>query len=293
VKSVTKIGTVIAHQGVKVLVRTENEEVAFSIKRRSDLVVGDDVKIENDRPIGLARRNFLKRQTPYGPQNIAANLGGVGIVVAQMPPTPRLFIDQVIVAARKENITPFLIINKSDMATSVQFMEALSKEFSPELTIIPVSAKKELGIEKLREHIRNLGRCVLVGVSGVGKSSLLNSLAGGVLQKTGATVDKDRHGAHTTSQAVLYTLPDGGELIDSPGLRDFAPPDLLPGDVAHFFLGFSKLLQEPCRFNNCLHDTEPGCVIKEALKAGLISQSRYENYLELLSAAKQSAETKR
>lgn len=289
----TKTGILIAHQGIKVLVKLESEEIAFSIKRRSDLVVGDDVKIENDRPIGLERRNLLKRMTPYGLQNIAANVDGVGIVVAQMPPTSHLFVDQVIVAARKENIAPFIIVNKIDLATTTPIIESLQKDFSPEILIIAVSAKNELRLDKLREHLKALGRSVLVGMSGVGKSSLLNALTGKQHQKTGSTVDKDRHGAHTTSQAVLYHLQSGGELIDSPGLRDFEPPHLLPSDVAHLFLGFSKFLQQPCKFNNCLHVTEPDCVIKNAVKSGAIQKHRYENYLELLAASQQSTGLKK
>jgi ribosome biogenesis GTPase len=290
----TKTGLIIAHQGVKVLVRiSADETVAYSIKRKSDLVVGDNVSIENDRPICLARKNVLKRRTPYGLQNMGANLDGVGIVIAEMPPASKLFLDQVIMTARKENISPFIVVNKSDLVRANEFANTVKHTFLNQVPIILVSATGQIGLEDLRAHVKALGRCVLLGVSGVGKSSLLNALVGGATQKTGATVDKDRHGAHTTSQAVLFTLDGGGELIDSPGLRDFSPPELLPKEVAHYFVGFAPFLTEPCHFSDCLHVSEPGCVIKAAVKTGKILQARYENYLELLTGSQKDPESRR
>lgn len=290
----TKIGLIIAHQGVKVVVKDDAGNIdAYPIKRKSDLVVGDEVSIENGRPIGQERRNVLKRMTPYGVQTIAANLDGVGIVVAEMPPVPKLFLDQVIMSSRKENIATFIVVNKGDLPQSKKFIGALQQTFNGQIPIIMVSAKQQTGLDALRAQVKQLGRCVLLGVSGVGKSSLLNALVGDDLQKTGATVDKDRHGAHTTSQAVLYTLESGGQLIDSPGLRDFSPPELAPSDVAHYFVGFAPFLTQPCHFNNCLHRSEPGCVIKEAVKCGDLAQERYNSYIEHLTASQQGKENRK
>lgn len=288
----TKTGFIVAHQGVKVLVKTAPADVAaYSIKRKSDLVVGDNVKIENDRPILVPRRNVLKRSTPYGLQAIAANLDGVGIVVAEKPPVPRLFADQVIMVARKENIDPFIVVNKCDLKETSALVDELKRTF--DIPIWTVSARAHTGVDDLREYINKLGRCVFLGVSGVGKSSLLNTIVGDAIQKTGATVDKERHGAHTTSQSVLFSLEGGGELIDSPGLRDFSPPELPPSEIAHLFTGFAAFLKEPCRFHNCLHVTEPGCVIKTAVAKGALSKERYEIYLELLTFSQQNMDLRR
>jgi ribosome biogenesis GTPase len=195
--------------------------------------------------------------------------------------------------ARKENITPFIVVNKCDLLTSSAFVDGLKQTFLEQVPILVVSAKGRVGIDALLAHVKQLGRCVFVGVSGVGKSSLLNTIAGSALQKTGATVDKDRHGAHTTSQSVLFTLENGGELIDSPGLRDFSPPELAPNEIAHYFVGFAKHLVEQCHFSNCLHVSEPGCVIKAAVLSGVITKERYENYLELLTASQQNLDQRR
>lgn len=290
----TKTGLVIAHQGIKIVVRDQNNiSEPYSIKRKSDFVVGDGVSMDETHPRLLPRKNILQRQTPFGRQSIAANVDGVGIVIAQMPPVSRLFIDQVIMSARSQNISTFIVVNKIDLAVDNPLLNFVNATFSSEMPIFPVSAIKSTGLPELLEHLNNQGRCILVGVSGVGKSSLLNALSLDANQKTSVTVDKDRHGQHTTSQAVLFPIKGGGELIDSPGVRDFSPAMLEPAEVAQYFVGFSKLLESPCQFRNCLHLTEPGCVIKTAVRTSSISSERYQTYLELLAAAQENSQSRK
>ena len=92
----------------------------------------------------------------------------------------------------------------------------------------------------------------------------------------------NQHGQHMTTVSTLLKLPGAGELIDTPGIRDFEPVDVLPAQLAHYFLGFEEFLQDPCKFRNCLHLNEPECTIIQAVKSGKIKKERYQNYVQML-----------
>jgi len=283
-----KPGLIISHYGVAVLVRFDNgEEHPVKVKRNSDHVVGDRVMVVDERVTSLERRNALRRRDPFGKvRTLAANLELLGIVVAVRPQTPSGFIERVVVAARAADIAPLLIVNKQDLPGTTAFEDQLQRDF-PAMPRLAVSAKQGDGLELLRHELAEAGRSALVGVSGSGKSSLLNALCPGIDLETGDLNEED-HGCHTTSVSTLLALPNGGELVDTPGFRDFSPVDVSSEALAHWFPGVMSILEEqPCRFRNCRHRQEPGCRIKQAVTQGTFSEQRYQLYLNTLEELEQ------
>ena len=142
------------------------------------------------------------------------------------------------------------------------------------------------GLEALKIFLNQSGRALFIGVSGSGKSSLVNSLVPGASLDIGHLAPTDSHGKHMTSVSTLHHIAGGGELIDTPGICDFRIASVRPEELAALFVGFKQWLKLPCRFRNCLHDHEPGCRIREAVSRLDIENSRYEIYLELLKESK-------
>ena len=153
------------------------------------------------------------------------------------------------------------------------------RDYSGIAPVFATSATKDRIDEEMLDCLAG-ERSVLVGQSGVGKSSLLNALLGKDAQAVGELSEKVRQGRHTTTGSVLYRLTNGGELIDSPGVRQYAPFIEHENEVAAGFREFQKLAPN-CRFADCRHLAEPGCAVKEALQQGGVAQRRYDNYQNL------------
>lgn len=266
-----KISKIKAHFGVEVLVSDRLGSVSrVKVGRKSGHVVGDKVEIVDGRLLRLERQNELIRKTAFGDQVLAANLDYVGIVTSVTPKTPAYFIDQVIISCRAQQIEPFIIVTKTDLVGSKEFVKDLRQNFAGSVPIL-------YGIHELETFLNKKARFIFVGVSGAGKSSLMNLLIPEAEQTTGELSTHNAQGKHTTSGSTLFELPSGGELIDSPGVRDFAPVDLSPDQVAQHFPGFEKFAETPCKFRDCKHLQEPGCLIKEQA-----DPKRYEQYLALI-----------
>ncbi len=284
-----KEGLIVSHFGVAVLVRYvdvdsngNHVEERVKVKRNSGHVVGDQVQVVGEVVTGLPRHNALRRRDAFDKvRTMAANLDMLGIVVAPRPETPAGFLERAVVAAHAANIEPCLIVNKCDLASVDSLAEQLGADFPVVTRVFSVSALTGEGLDPLREFLSR-GRSAFVGVSGAGKSSLLNALCPQAHLEIGSLNDDD-HGCHTTSVSTLIALPSGGELVDTPGFRDFAPVDVSSEEIAHWFPGFMDILeQQPCRFRNCRHRQEPGCSIKQALENGQLTEQRYELYLRTL-----------
>ena len=282
----TVTGTIVARYKRHCLVADESgTRVTCQIQRRSlHPVVGDRVlwqPVTEDAGIVtelLPREAQLTRIDSRGrPEIVAANLTQLVIVLAAKPNPDWFLIDRYLAAAELNRLRALLVLNKIDRA-ALDASE-LTVYTSLGYTICRTSALRARGLEDLAAQMRD-ERSAMIGQSGVGKSSLLNALAGDALQAVGALSQKGEHGRHTTSTAALYTLPGGGELIDSPGVRDFAPYIADPREAASGFREFRDLRSQ-CRFQDCRHLAEPDCAIKSAVADGRISERRYTSYAEL------------
>jgi ribosome biogenesis GTPase len=224
---------------------------------------------------------------------VAANLDTLGIVIAPVPTSPAGFVDRALIAAEAAGITPVLIVNKADLPESTAVLEALREAWlegpgAIDLVVIQTSAATGVGVDALLDYFAAGHRGAFVGTSGVGKSSLVNTLLPQLALPVGEINQYSGLGRHTTTTATLHSLPRGGELIDTPGFRDFGLVDIAVADLARHFPGFGPLLSaNACRFNDCKHRPEPDCVIKAAVADGRLARARWDRYLELLAELEQ------
>jgi ribosome biogenesis GTPase len=189
------------------------------------------------------------------------------------------------VAAEMYHVKPVLVFNKSDLyrAKELQLFEALRDMYQPlGYPVLLVSAEKQEGLAELNAVLKDK-TTLLSGHSGVGKSSLLNVLFPGMNRKTQDVSGWSGKGQHTTTFAEMFDLPQGGKIIDTPGMREFGIVDLSKQELSHYFPEMKNRIQS-CQFNNCIHSNEPGCAIKDAVNEGLIHEDRYVSYRTILDS---------
>lgn len=232
------------------------------------------------------RRSLLQRPDPYdGLKPVAANIDCMVIVSAPQPAFSRLLLDRYLVASHYTRIAPLIIMNKSDLLNA-DGRQQLDRELAPYLQlgyrVLWVSANSGNGLEELHQQLRGI-TSVIVGQSGVGKSSLINCLHPQAALNTGALSSQSGLGQHTTTAARLFHLPCGGDLIDSPGVREFALWHLEPAAIT---AGFHEVAEAEmrCKFRNCSHRHEPGCAVLSDLEQGAIDPQRYANYLKIIDS---------
>ncbi len=276
-------GVIVAHHGIAVDILYESgERRKVKVKRRAGHVVGDNVVVKHQRLARLRRRTELCRRDSRGSVRIVgANLDVLGIVVSPMPlPTPG-YIDQAIVAAREADLAPVLVINKGDLEESETFVGKISAIYRGIVDIFVVSAVTGEGLDGLELYLGPGVRSFFVGITGVGKSSLLNAICPTLDLRVGELYDAGNRGCNTTTVSTLHSLPGGGELVDTPGFNEFGLVDISTDDLAGFFPGFEEAMEESCHFRDCRHRTEPGCAVSELVERGRISEERYATYLTL------------
>jgi ribosome biogenesis GTPase len=217
---------------------------------------------------------------------VAANLDQTVLVVTlREPRTSQGFIDRFLVAAEMYHVKPVFVFNKSDLyrAKELQLFEALRDMYQPlGYPVLLVSAEKQEGLDELNLVLRDK-TTLMSGHSGVGKSSLLNVLFPGMNRKTQDVSGWSGKGQHTTTFAEMFDLPQGGKIIDTPGMREFGIVDLSKQELSHYFPEMKNRIQN-CQFNNCLHGNEPGCAIKAAVNQGMIHEDRYVSYRTILDS---------
>ncbi len=233
-----------------------------------------------------ARRSALSRPNPYeGLKVIAANIDHILIVIAPVPTFSEVLLDRYLVASAHTGIDASIVLNKCDLlddSAREEIDRRLQLYRDLGYPVITVSSRRADGLDALRAHMRD-GVSVLVGQSGVGKSSLINALVPDAAALTGDVSDVSDLGQHTTSAARLFTLAGGGALIDSPGVREFGLWHLSREDVARGFRDIQRFAGH-CKFRNCAHDREPGCAVRAALDSGELPRSRWESYQAILNA---------
>lgn len=258
------------------------------------LVVGDTVSLAR-RPDGSLwisgvgeRRTHLSRPDPHNPREqriMAANIEVAVHVSSPMnPPLRPALIDRFLVAILNGGTKPVIAINKMDLLTPAQ-REFIDEEVDDyrqlDVPLVYCSAKTGEGIDELLGLLKGQ-LSVLVGHSGVGKSSLLNALHPVVSARVGDVQERSGRGKHTTSFAAMFDLGDGTRIIDTPGVREFGLWDIDRTQLRFYFREFEAFALD-CRFANCTHLHEPACAVKDAVERDEISERRYEAYENLVS----------
>ena len=276
-------GLIVAHYGIAVEVLFDGgERRVVRVKRNSGHVVGDAVLVTGEVLNRQHRRTELRRRDARGGIHlVAANLDVLGVVVALQSPSG--FIDRAIVAARAAGLSPFVVVNKCDLAGTSELLTSISTVYTGSVSIFPVSTVNRTGLAPLLGFQSEGHRGAFVGTTGVGKSSLLNALCPEINLKVGELSDHKGQGRHTTTVSTLHALSGGGELVDTPGFRDFGLVDISADDLAEHFPGFEKHAATACRFSNCRHRTEPGCAVLGFVEHGQIAVERYATYMEILT----------
>jgi ribosome biogenesis GTPase / thiamine phosphate phosphatase len=276
-------GVIVAHHGIAVdVLFASGQRQLVKVKRREGHVVGDNVVVKDHRLSRLPRRTELCRRDSRGSVRIVgANLDVLGIVVSPMPlPTPG-YIDQAIVAARQAGLTPVLVVNKKDLADAEIFADEIMGIYTDIVDIFVVSAVTSEGLGDLEQYLGQGVRSFFVGITGVGKSSLLNAICPALDLRVGELFTAGNRGCNTTTVSTLHSLPNGGELVDTPGFNEFGLVDISTEDLAGFFPGFEAAMEDRCHFRDCRHRTEPGCAVSARVETGEISRERYDTYLEI------------
>ena len=286
--------TVVATFSQRMRVHTRTgETLAARIKGKKlrpvcgDHVIVDQIERESDWLITeiLDRRNTLNRPNQRGQIEILAANVDVVVVVAAGTPKPDWFIvDRYLCAAESMRADAIVLQNKLDTAPEAEeFLEYRRIGYDT----IGCSAATGENIESLRAMLGERV-AIMVGQSGVGKSSLINCLLGNEALRTAAVSDKTSEGRHTTVNSEMLAIPGGGQVIDSPGVRDYAPAIKESSTVANGFKEIAKF-GVSCRFANCRHIREPQCAVKAAVEAGDISERRFESYRRLYALTERIA----
>ncbi len=259
----------------------------ISPKKFSQVVCGDHVYCRNivqdrDQLIELLpRSNELSRHTEFSTKLVAANIDIIVIVCAIEPEPSLELIDHYIVAAENLPASAVIMINKVDRIESIKIIESIKNKYNHlPYPIIETSVKIPLSLQNLLQQLKN-HTCVFVGQSGVGKSTIINSLIPTINIDTQSISHGIQQGKHTTSVTTLYDLPQGGELIDSPGVREFSLPKLDKEKIIKGFYEIAKLSNH-CKYHNCIHINEPECAVKNAMNNGKLNAERYVSYKKMV-----------
>jgi ribosome biogenesis GTPase len=295
-----EIGTVVRLHARKCVVVSDADgrEIACHLRGRlfenasvdtKPVAVGDRVRVMiTSRGAALEqifpRRNELNRPAAGRQrerQTIAANIDRMIVVSAVRDPELKTgLIDRFLVAAAAEGFDSVICINKLDLAEEGEVEEVRKRYERLGYAVFLTSAVDGRGIDALARELGQ-GITLIMGQSGVGKSTILNRIDPSLALKTGSISTKQKKGRHTTTSVSLLLLSGGGFVVDTPGIREFGVSDIKPSDLSHYFPEMAERLAD-CQYNDCTHRHEPDCAVLKALESGEISRDRYESYLRML-----------
>ncbi|MCB0600591.1 MAG: ribosome small subunit-dependent GTPase A [Saprospiraceae bacterium] len=301
----TELGTVIKSTGSWYSVRVASGEILdariqgkfrlHDLDLTNPVAVGDlvDIEREEEEPVATIRHihprtNYVVRQSPHNKHQLhllAANIDQACLIVTiRHPKLKPGFIDRFLMMTEPYDIPVILIFNKIDLCKNadLQVLSYLEEVYQRiDYQVIRTSAINKSGIKELKSLLH--GKTTLIaGQSGVGKTSVLNALLPDLDLKTQTLSDFSGKGQHTTTFAEMFSMDEQSFIIDTPGIKTLAFNHLELLDVAHNFREIFEVSKD-CKFSNCLHRGEPKCAVGAAVEAGLISEIRYGNYLDLLS----------
>lgn len=284
-------GRIVAHLG-KALIVEDSDGNTARCKKRTQLeqpAVGDYVEwIRTEHDAGrvekiLARDSLLSRPSKNGnTRPVAANLDQIVVILAVKPNIDPLLLDQYLIVCEFQKIAPLIILNKVDLLDDesrkdINELVVIYKDLGYD--VVEVSAADKTGLNDLRKRLQGK-TSLLVGQSGVGKSTITNALLPDLELQTKTLSTASGLGKHTTTASTLYKLPEGGEIIDSPGVNIFGLAHITEQNLAFGFREINSAADQ-CKYSNCLHVKEPKCAVKDKVDSGVISKQRYLRYLKL------------
>ena len=278
-------GLVITRYGQRLLVEAESGELLQCTGRRNiELSVAGDQVIYQTTDNGegvvtalLARENSLVRSQKL----IAANIDELWLVVSIEPHYQFELIDRYLVVAENANLPINIVVNKIELSSDIDKVKRdFSMYESAGYNVSYLSVNEKINIAEFKSQLNDKTH-IFLGQSGVGKSSLINELIPDLNLRVNEISTKSKLGKHTTTNTTLYHIPSGGDLIDSPGIREFKLDELTDKEILSGFKEFKPFIGQ-CKFRNCAHIKEPKCAIKTAVESGDIHPLRYANYLQLI-----------
>lgn len=287
------------------MVKTEDEyfvqcrikgkfKIDKEITSTNPIAVGDEVLVEMEPGeeqtgmiIGIEKRkNYLIRSSPHSKYHkhiVASNLDqSIILATLKNPKTSLGFIDRFLISCEAYHIPAVILFNKADTldAEDLGYFEKIKNLYTKIGYPVYLISAEHQNIQDSLQFIFKNKTSLLTGHSGVGKSTIINKLIPSREIKVQEVSDWSGKGMHTTTFAEMYDLPFGGELIDTPGIRELGIVDISRSELSGYFPEMAKLLND-CKYNNCTHFNEPGCAIKEAVSKGIVSEERYVSYAKI------------
>ena len=288
-------GRIVSHYGANFSVQDVHEKHHLCVTRRNlpKLVCGDYVTWQainefNGIIVAMQPRKSLLARPGYHSQlkPIAANIDQILVVIAPQPSIDEDLINRYLVAATLTDIPPVIVLNKVDLLAGKDLsatQQRLNVYQQLGYAVVQASTMLKHGLDELLNRLDDK-TSIFVGQSGVGKSSLIKEILPESTVRIGALSHATGLGKHTTTVSTLYHIAPNGDIIDSPGIREFGLGQYEPGQIAQGFVEFQELVKQ-CKFNDCSHHLEPGCAVRRAVETGAIHKSRYESFLRLIASA--------